>query len=158
VVSLELSIYGPGKDDALVSVAHLLDKHSDSIFVRGPVTHEHLLAELRNHDVLVLPTKWPSEGHPGVVIEAMALGLPVIATRFRAIPEIVRDHENGLLCEPGDCASLARCIKEMALDRELRLELGVEARRSARRFDLHEVLPLFCRACGIPLRQPCPAQ
>jgi glycosyltransferase involved in cell wall biosynthesis len=151
---LELNIYGPKKDDALTSVSHLLDKHSDSIFVRGPVTHEQLLGELRGHDVLVLPTSWPSEGHPGVIIEALALGLPVIATRFRAIPEIVRDRENGLLCEPGDCASLAKCIREMALDPELRLKLGAEARRSARRFDLHEVMPLLCRACGIPLREP----
>jgi glycosyltransferase involved in cell wall biosynthesis len=154
---LELSIYGPVKDDALVSVARLLDEHSDSIFVRGPVAHERLLSELKSHDVLILPTRWSSEGYPGVILEAMALGLPVIATRFRAIPEIVRDRENGLLCEPGDCESLAKCIREMALDRELRLRLGAQARRSARRFDVLEVMPLLCQACGIPLRQPCPA-
>ncbi len=151
---LELSIYGPVKDDALVSVARLLDEHSDSIFARGSVTHARLLSELKSHDVLILPTRWSSEGYPGVILEAMALGLPVIATRFRAIPEIVRDRENGLLCEPGDCESLAKCIREMALDRELRLRLGVQARRSARRFDVLEVMPLLCQACGIPLRQP----
>lgn len=154
---IELSIFGPVRDDALAAVAPLLKAHAERIFVQGPVAHERLIAELSRYDVLVLPTKWHSEGYPGVIIEAMSLGLPVIATRFRAIPELVEDRANGLLCTPGDIESLAGCMVRMATEPTRRAEMGLAALGSARRFDVKCVAPGLCRACGIPIEAACPA-
>ncbi len=61
---------------------------------------------LADNDLLVLPTQHPGEGYPGVVIEANAVGLPAVATRWLSIPEIVHDGRTGWLVEPGDEASL----------------------------------------------------
>jgi len=149
---IEMSVYGPAQDDALAAVAPLLKAHADRVFVKGPIAHEHLIAELSRHDVLVLPTKWHSEGHPGVIIEAMSLGLPVIATRFRAIPELVEDGVTGLLCAPGDIESLTGCMVRMAIDRARRMEMGRAALRRAGRFDVRRVVPELCHAAGIPTR------
>lgn len=57
------------------------------------------------YDVLLLPTYHPSEGYPAVVLEAYAAGIPVVATRWRSIPEIVIEGETGLLvsvCAPSE--------------------------------------------------------
>jgi glycosyltransferase involved in cell wall biosynthesis len=52
---------------------------------------------LRNYDALIFPSYYQGEGHPGVLVEAMMAGLPIITTQFRSIPELVQDGVNGLL-------------------------------------------------------------
>ena len=65
--------------------------------------------ELAEMDLFVLPSLF-GEGLPMVVLEAMAAGVPVVATRVEGVPEAIRDGEDGLLAEPGDPSSLARAI------------------------------------------------
>jgi glycosyltransferase involved in cell wall biosynthesis len=67
------------------------------------------LAEM---DVFVLPSLF-GEGLPMVLLEAMAAGVPVVATRVEGVPEALRDHCEGLLAEPGDPCSLARAIRRV---------------------------------------------
>jgi len=79
---------------------------------------------LRNHDVLVFPSYHNREGMPGVILEAMQAGLPVISTRWRAIPELVVDGDNGVLvapkCPNGLGAAMRRLIETPTLFRRLR--------------------------------------
>jgi len=85
---------------------------------------------LRGYDVLVLPSYFEHEGHPGVIIEAYAIGMPVITTRWRAIPEIV-DSASGLLIDIRNTQQLAEAMMRLASDAELyqRLADGAFARR-----------------------------
>ncbi len=76
------------------------------------------------YDALVLPTRFLCEGHPGVIIEAMHAGVPVISTQHRAIPELVSDGENGILVPVGDSYALADAIAKMAQDEPLRRRMG----------------------------------
>jgi len=76
------------------------------------------------YDVLVLPTYFASEGHPGVIIEAMQAGVPVISTQHRAIPELITNGENGFLVPVRDSHALAEMIERIALDRSLREQMG----------------------------------
>ena len=69
-----------------------------------------------------------AEGTPVAVIEAGAAGLPVISTRHAGIPEVVRDGETGYLVEPGDSASMAERILELATDRVKARSLGAASR------------------------------
>jgi glycosyltransferase involved in cell wall biosynthesis len=70
---------------------------------------EDVDGELAAMDLFVLPSLF-GEGLPMVVLEAMAAGVPVVATRVEGVPEAIRDRCDGLLAEPGDPRSLARAI------------------------------------------------
>jgi len=84
---------------------------------------------LAGADCLVLPSY--AEGLPMAVLEAMAYGLPVIATRVGAIPEAVTDGQEGFLIEPGDVEALADRLLQLAEDVSLRRRMGQAARRRA---------------------------
>ena len=68
------------------------------------------------------------EGLPNVVLEAMALGIPVAATRIAGVPLLVQDGQNGLMVEPGSKADLANALGRLLSDSDLRAKLGREAR------------------------------
>jgi glycosyltransferase involved in cell wall biosynthesis len=70
---------------------------------------EDVDAEWARIDLFVLPSLF-GEGLPMVVLEAMAAGVPVVATRVEGVPEAIRDEEEGLLAEPGDSHSLAQAV------------------------------------------------
>lgn len=90
-----------------------------------------LLAAL---DALVIPSRW--EGLPIVLLEAMARGCPIVASRVGGIPDAVRDAREGLLVPPGDPDALAAALARLLASPELRRELGANAARRAReRYD-----------------------
>ncbi|MBI4191174.1 MAG: glycosyltransferase family 4 protein [Betaproteobacteria bacterium] len=79
-------------------------------------------------DAIALPSV-SHEDFPNVVLEAMSLGKPVIASRLAGIPEQIGHRESGLLVEPRDSAGLAEAMRELAADAALREQLGRNARR-----------------------------
>ena len=85
----------------------------------------------RTADLFVMPSR--AEAFGMVYQEAAAAGVPVVATRVAAIPEIVGAGETGLLVPPGDRAALARAIRELAASRDLRRQLGTAALDRIRR-------------------------
>lgn len=72
----------------------------------------HVVDELQQMDLFVLPSLF-GEGLPMVVLEAMAAGVPVVATRVAGVPEAIRDRQDGVLVEPGDADDLARAIADV---------------------------------------------
>ena len=94
---------------------------------------------LRAMDAFVLPSR--SEGLPMALLEAMACGLPVVATRVGGIPEAVREGEGGLLCDPGDSGGLRDALCRLISDPPLRRRLGRGARVAfERRFSLQRMV------------------
>jgi glycosyltransferase involved in cell wall biosynthesis len=85
--------------------------------------------QLRALDLFVLASH--REGRPTSIMEAMATGLPVVATQVGSIPELVADGRTGLLVKPGDVADLARAIGTLVADNALRRRFAEEARRVA---------------------------
>ena len=65
--------------------------------------------EMQRMDLVVLPSLF-GEGLPMVVLEAMASGVPVVATRVAGVPEAIRDRQDGLIVEPGNAEELARAV------------------------------------------------
>jgi glycosyltransferase involved in cell wall biosynthesis len=70
------------------------------------------------------------EGLPNVVLEAMSLEVPVVATRIAGVPGLVRDGENGRLVAPGSVDALAEALGSLLGDRQLRARLGPAGRRT----------------------------
>lgn len=81
-------------------------------------------------DIFVLPSL--SEGSPNALLEAMACGLPAVATTVGNIPGIIRNEVDGLLVPPHSCKDLARQILSLIEDPSLAKRLGKEARKTVR--------------------------
>jgi glycosyltransferase involved in cell wall biosynthesis len=91
----------------------------------GSVPRERVLRLFRAADAAVLPSAW--ENFPHTVVEALAVGCPVIATAVGGVPEVVRDGENGLLVPPGDPSALRDAIARFFAEDELRERLAAAA-------------------------------
>jgi glycosyltransferase involved in cell wall biosynthesis len=90
-------------------------------------------------DVLVLPSL--QEGSPNVVLEAMACGLPVVASAVGGVPEIIDEERTGYLVAPGDANALARKLALLAHDRARRVQLGRASRRRIEdHFDIRQTV------------------
>ncbi len=77
--------------------------------ISGSLSNEDVISEMNQSDVLVLPSY--SEGRPTVILEAMANGLPVIATNLDGIKEIVKSDYNGKLFNPGDISEFSSILR-----------------------------------------------
>lgn len=99
----------------------------------GTLSHEEVLNHYREAHCFVLACKVAKNGDrdgiPNVIAEAMACGLPVIATRVSAIPELVVDGETGILVPPGDPQALAAALRRAFLDVEGNALRALRARR-----------------------------
>ena len=79
-------------------------------------------------DVFVLNSH--REGFPNVLLEAMAMEVPAVATRIAGVPRLVQHQTNGLLVEPGNLDQLIECLKRLLSDPGLRMRLAAEGRRT----------------------------
>ena len=135
-VAFHCDIAGNGPlEDHLASIVAQL-KLQGFVNLRGLVEHRFLLDELRNgkYDVLALPSielelvgKHSHEGIPVALIEAMAVGVPCVATDTGCIPELIDEH-TGVLVNQRDPNALADALLRLARDRTLRRSLGEAAR------------------------------
>ncbi len=97
----------------------------DAVALTGPLAADEVAGELLAADVFCLPSH--REGLPMAILEAMAVGLPVVVTSVGGIPDVVRDGDSGLVVPPGDVQSLADALAALAADPELRRRLGARA-------------------------------
>lgn len=104
-----------------------------SIELKGNVPNvEYYLA---TSDVFVLPSTY--EGLPLTILEAMAAGLPIIATSVGGVPDIV--NSNGILTEPGDNESLISAMNKLANNKELRCKMGEISIKEVQKYDISKV-------------------
>ncbi len=112
----------------------------------GMLSHKDTLAAMQSADAFVLNSSY--EGLSHLLIEALALGVPTIATLVGGNPEVITDGENGLLVPAGDTPALARAITRVLGDEALRARLSSHARESAKRFSVE----LMCDATAALLK------
>jgi glycosyltransferase involved in cell wall biosynthesis len=121
---------GSGDVDTVMSLARSLGVEQ-AVRLPGWVDGAEKSNLLREADVFVLPSYY--EGLPLGVLEAMACGVPVVATAVGGIPDVIDDRTNGLLVDPGEPEGLARAIVAMLTDDALRARLRSAAHRDVRK-------------------------
>ena len=128
--SFQVDVYGPLLDG--ISTAHFSGYHR--IRYRGSLAPQDVMSTLSAYDVLLLPSYHQGEGYPGAIIEAYMLSMPVVASRWRSIPELVEDGVSGLLVEPKNAQALADAMQQIIDNPTLLLTLRHGARQQAERF------------------------
>lgn len=127
-----LDLVGVGRDeDALRALTEELGL-AKVVRFRGQLNRQDLAACLAGAKVLVLPSR--SENFPLAILEAMQVGLAVVATNVGGIPEAVRDGKEALLVSPNNPAALAGTLARILGDGRLRQELGAAASERGKRF------------------------
>lgn len=101
---------------------------SGTVTLPGVVTGDDKLDLLLQSDAFVFPSQYPHEGHPMVILEAMAAAVPVITTDHAAIAETIREGQNGYLIPKGDARALADRLLGLAADADLRRRIGAANR------------------------------
>lgn len=126
VAPVHLVLIGSGSEDETsdlerwIAVTGLADRFS--IYAADP----HYQGLLPAADIFLLPSF--SEGLPLVLLDAMAAGLPCVASKVGGIPEVVEDNVSGLLVPAGDLDALTNAIGRLTADKSLRTRLGARAR------------------------------
>jgi glycosyltransferase involved in cell wall biosynthesis len=133
VPDLTLTVIGDGPDRAWLEAA--VRPFDGAVRIAGPLSQAEVAAALARARAMVLPSF--AEGVPVVLMEAMASGRPVIATRITGVPELVEDGVSGLLVPPGDAASLAAAIVRLAREPETCRRMGAAGQARVRaEFDI----------------------
>lgn len=115
------------------------DRMGERVLLPGFVDSRELLAIA---DVLVVPSRL--DGRPNSILEALAMGVPVVAAAVGGIPGLVSDGETGYLCEPGNTADFAGKIVALLDDEPLRKRMALQARRYAeQRLDVRQMLAAY---------------
>ncbi|MBC8791937.1 MAG: hypothetical protein C6Y20_10040 [Tagaea sp. CACIAM 22H2] len=122
-MGMRLLIVGHGSMRNAIEAA--ARRHGVDTEFRGNVPHQMLPDTFAETDLFVLPSRF--EGHPKALMEAMASGLPIVASDVVGISEVVRDGVTGLLCAP-TAAELAAAIGRLRADPALAARLGAAAR------------------------------
>ena len=104
----------------------------DRVRFLGAQPREQVLRVLRAADVAVLSSRW--ENFPHVLVEALAVGTPVVATAVGGVPEIVEDGVNGLLVPAEDPEALAAALRRVLEEPGLRDRLAAATAGSVERF------------------------
>jgi glycosyltransferase involved in cell wall biosynthesis len=128
VTDARLLIAGDGPERARLEAAA-----GERVEFLGPLPRAEVLGLLRAADASILTSAW--ENFPHGVVESLAVGTPVIATRTGGVAEVVRDGENGLLVEPGDTAAFVAAVRRYLDEPGLRERLRAAAIPSVAEYD-----------------------
>lgn len=120
---LRLLIAGEGEQRTELEAAIVRLKLKEQVVLPG--RRNDLLAIMRAADVLALSSAW--EGMPNVVLEAMSVGLPVVASSVEGISELIEPGRTGLVVTPADATALAQGLAELLDDSRLARDLSAAA-------------------------------
>jgi glycosyltransferase involved in cell wall biosynthesis len=147
IPGVEVRIVGEGPESPRLRAQRARRGLEPTVTLLGDVSRGQLAEEYVNADCFCLPSV--QEGFGIVLTEAMAAGLPVVACRAAAIPEVVRDGVTGVLVAPRAPGELAQALEGLLAREGVRKDMGEAGRRHVQAFDLEPVARRFLEACAL---------
>ncbi len=140
-VPFQCCIVGDGPERAHLELQSGMNQLQDVIQFAGTIPNSRMRSFYERAAMFVLPCiideSGDRDGIPNVILEAMAMELPVVSSNISAIPEVVQHGVNGYLLEPADSAGLADALQKLLYDPRLRNRMGKQGRKMvAIHFDL----------------------
>lgn len=127
-VDISFKIIGAGSELNRLKTMVQTNRLEKYVEFAGTVDPKRIPSHLANADIFILASR--SEGRPNVILEAMAAGLPVVASDIDGVNELVEQKKNGLLFAYGMIEDLANCIRELVEKPALRSQMGDAAKRT----------------------------
>jgi glycosyltransferase involved in cell wall biosynthesis len=135
---ITLTIIGSGPEEAFLKAQCNLLNIEDHIRFLGKLSPKKIPKYLSKADIFIFPSLY--EGNSLAILEAMASGLPILASRTTGIPELIQEHVNGLLNSPGNIIELAQNLRILIQNEELRIAMGKKSRELAKGFSWKHVV------------------
>lgn len=101
---------------------------------KGILAPDEVIDRLGEYDVLIFPTHYEGEGCPGILIEALSAGVPIVASDWKYNGEFIINGINGYLCSVSDVSEYERSLISLALNPRLRYNMGMESKRMSQKF------------------------
>lgn len=138
--NVQLCMVGPDKDGSRSVCENLVDELglANRVHLTGRISKEKWIALSADYDIFINTTNF--DNTPVSVIEAMALGLPIISTNVGGIPYLIDDGVDGILVDKGDVVSMVAAIYRLLNDPDQAAHLSKNARSKAESFDSEVVL------------------
>lgn len=124
--TIQIDFFGPIDSKDRGEFNRLVEHYSSNVSYKGILDPSQIYNKLTSYDILVLPTFYEGEGFPGTIIDAYLSALPVIATKWKQIPEFVKDSHTGYLIDY-DITQLSDKVRMLANDQSLLNEMKKNA-------------------------------
>lgn len=138
--NLSLDIYGPLDTLNEKEVFRCIDASGGRVCYKGVIEPVMVQAVLTNYHFLALPTFHSGEGLPGILVEAGMAGIPIVITRFNALPEYFKQDESALFVEPKDRVGLEQAILRLVNDDGLASALSEGIKKVVVPFRLESII------------------
>lgn len=132
-LNAELCMVGPEKDGSLSETKAYAKELNVDVAFTGKLTKEEWITLSKNYNVFINTTNF--DNMPVSVLEAMALGFPVVSTNVGGLPYMISNNTNGLLVEPKSSSDMIEAILKLNTDVNLRAKISDNARKYAKQFD-----------------------
>ncbi len=129
----ELCMVGPDKDGSMGRVKNLADSKNVQVKFTGNLTREEWRSLSEKYNIFINTTDF--DNTPVSVMEAMALGLPVVSTNVGGLPYLIQDHYDGMLVKKADVNGMVLAILNLYHNPEMARKISRQARIKVEQFD-----------------------
>jgi len=133
----ELCMVGPDKDGSLMQTKQYAANKGVNVVFTGKISKKEWVKLAADYNLFLNTTNF--DNTPVSVIEAMALGLPVISTNVGGLPFLIQNGKNGILVPPNNCLALADAIVNITQNQILYKTIQINARKTAEQWDWSQV-------------------
>lgn len=140
---IQLDFYGPIKKDLTQEYLKEIENTAGMNYC-GEVKNENVLNVMNTYDVFVFPTEYSGEGFPAVLVEALVVGLPVVASNMNYNGEIIKENENGFLFSKGSVTELAEKLTYCCAHKEDLKRISQNNVYESSQYDSSTVIDEYC--------------
>ena len=140
----ELDIYGPIDEEYKDRFTTIVNNAPEYIQYKGCIDSEKSVNTLKNYYLLLFPTKFKTEGIPGTIIDALSAGVPIIASRWDNVEEIISHEKNGLIYDFNDLLDFKINLEKMINTKSIK-NMKKECLIEAKKFQKENVIERFVK-------------
>jgi len=132
-VVYKLDIYGPIDREYEERFNKIITESPQYIQYKGCIDDDKSVEILKSYYLLLFPTRYRTEGIPGTIIDALFAGIPIIASKWDNVDEVIKDEENGFIFEFGNVTEFYNKLK-LEIDKEKMMAMKHSCLQRAKNF------------------------